>query len=1484
MSVLSAFVGFLFHLGKILAVSLNDGGRKESFKLSEFMPGAYKVLYVYQINDGRHDGRLKVGDATYHTSKTLEEIQEEANENSPFRNSGFPWSTSEIVDAARKRIDEQTKTADVEYKLLWAVLAVKPDLEVPGRYLSFRDYEIHSVLMRSGVVKSFTRNDKKSGEWFEAPIETVKKAFQALIEGRDSIDNSNPTALQITLRDEQKAAVKETLKVFRKGTVDNPKDFLWNAIMRFGKTLTTYALVKELDDVSKVLIMTHRPVVLSGWYEDFGKSFDSASGWKFGSKKEYGESWDKVKNIEKFFYFASIQDLRGSFIDEFEENGLGDEELSAALYSKNSELFGTEFDLIVLDESHEGTQTGLAELVNSNLRAKYRLHLSGTPFNIIDGFEGGEVYSWSYTDEQKASEDWQRRHEAWLEDSSNAYPGDVNPYGKLPRMEIRNLWINDIFKNHSAVDPTTTRFNFAKFFEVDRSKLTAGKVYDDFHQFTNVAAIDQLLNHMTANDEHGSLEVETGSAQVDHKNWPFSRDNSKRDFAHTFWVVPTVEAAVALHERLNVHPGFSDFAVVNATGDNDGGDALAAVKKAIKENDRTITLSVGKLTTGTTVPEWTAVFMLSNMRSPMLYMQTIFRVKSSGSLADGRQKEVGYVFDFAPDRSLEMISQSVAKTASRVDGYADLTLAEKDNVERAEMEEMLKYLPVISYEGNRFVTANTDKLMRTLHKVYIGRAVDSGFYDPKLFKFDFHGITDEQMEFANKMVGLIGKSSKDSAIKKMTIATSRLSEADKKILDKDRPKRGAPQPEKDAWDEAAQKLSDDRKNGKKIVQLLRGVSARIPMLVFATDVNQTVTLDNLPEIIDDESWKEFMPKGFDKEAWDNLKGFFNRPVFEGACDEIRNRVRKIYTLPMIPRIAGIAHIFSIFRNPDKETILTPWSVVNLQVADTLGGLRFVDNDGKWFTKNNLDSESDPSHTWSEIEDSDGELELDPQWTEVDEDLKKFWDDNYTTALDINSKTALYPLYMAASLWYRIREEYRSEVGTIDLKTDEEIWKEVVENQIFVNCRVPYSKSIAQRVLAGHNDWTVKASVIDVLDIRRKLNDSKIKKEDQKAVWKWLFNPKNLHTATERANEVLTSENLEEIVALAKASNEDKFSVITSNPPYQMENDSNGATAVYHHFMNVSQMISRSISMIYPLRWTNGGQGEGLNEFKEKETISKHYSKYFATMNSENIFENVEIKGGLNYFLWTLNENPSTSVYIDGMHEERVSLSNGLDIVILSILGSKLLSSKILVKNSFADNVMPRYWYGSTLMNESSLRKIQSDDSVVECFYAPKGSGVISSIRVKRDSLSERTLDDYKVFTLKTAPPLGWPEDNSRRGRIFVGQPNQCVTASFLKVGSFTTEKEAINCIRYMKTDFFVFLQTIVSVTHNAPRRNYKYIPNVNFATGEILDKPGTFLDFSKPETLDDQLAKIYNLTEDERNLMTKDLKPWKDKTSVTADM
>jgi len=1493
----------------------------------ELNAGSYKVIYVYAIHDGKHDGRIKVGDATYHTSLTIKEIIE----NNTSSDSDFITSP-EIEAAAKKRIDEQTKTADVDYELLWTALAVKPVLSEDSseilKYESFRDYDLHSILKRSGIQNEFNRDDKKIGEWFTATIDDVKSAFKAHLKGSTSFINSDEK-LDITLRKEQLDAVSQASRKFRKGSIENPKRFLWNAIMRFGKTLTSYALVEELQkkqDIKKVLILTHRPVVKAGWHEDFKKYFGSDSEWNFGTKSSLGDTWESLQKSERFIYFASVQDLRGSFNIPLYDDETGEIINADTIFKKNSEVFDTEFDLAVYDESHEGLKTELAQLMDDSVKSKYKLFLSGTPFNIIEDFDQDSVYTWSYLDEQKAKEDWDRDYENFLKDSkNNPYPGsDTNPYGKLPRLEIRTLDTTRILKGNPAIDPSGTSFNFNKFFEVDRNTLVKGSVYEAFSPFKDPGSIDLLLNMISTSDENGRFDKETNEIVKDHRNFPFSRDNSKKDFAHSFWVLPSVEAAVALHERLSAHPNFSDFKVVNATGNNDSGDPLSDVKKAIKENERTITLSVGKLTTGTTVPEWTAVFMLSNMKSPMSYMQTIFRVKSSGSLPDGREKEVGYVFDFAPDRALEMAqitSTHNSKKASK--DYEILSPNEKEVALEDSMKELLSYLPIISYDGAQFTQADTNFVMQTVQKVYISRAVDSGFCDSSIFRFDIQSIDDNAMEHFKKLTSIVGTSSKDSAIKRLVISESKLTGEDKKTLDGPPPAKNDPPTVHEKYKEALERLNEDRKNGQKIMQLLRGISARIPMLVFATELEKEITIDTFGSLIDDESWVEFMPKGFSKDDWEIIKEYFNKTVFEGACKEIQNRTKRFSELTIVERVSAVAHMFSSFTNPDKETILTPFSVVNRQYADTLGGLRMVDNDGKWYAKNTRSTESGSevkAYSWEDIEDSSGDLILEPQWIDTDEDLVKFWKSPETTILDINSKTALYPLYGALSLFAKRKEVLEENLSRFNpefkpkVSSDEEIWRYIVENQIFVNCRVPYSRKIAERVLAGYEDMRVNASVVDVMIVRNALKEFKLQKyradgtlakglrnlteDETNEIWKWIFNPTAMKTITEDGR-TMTEVNAEKIVKLAEDSNPEaaeklleeimkadkgeKYSAVVSNPPYQMEIEGNKRSAsIYHHFVEVSQATSDYISIIHPSRWMQGGFGDGLAEFSQRELSSKKYSAFYDISDAAEIFNTASIAGGINYYLWSSKKTEGEiRYYYDSEYEKKVTLSSGKAHIRDPHL-SRIFEDKIMTNRHIGSIVAPLRYYGSDVRRSKEIEEFEEiSENFVKVYYTKPGKGVIS--RNISEKCTNRKTDDWKVMVSKTAHAivgLAYP----RADRIFISEPLSIGSDSFLKVGSFKTKEEAINCLLYLKTDFSSILLGLITPSQNTTSKNYSLIPNINFATGEILDKPGVFLDFSKPETLDDQLAEIYELIEEERESMTKDLKPWKDKTSVTADM
>lgn len=341
-----------------------------------------------------------------------------------------------------------------------------------------------------------------------------------------------------------------------------------------------------------------------------------------------------------------------------------------------------------------------------------------------------------------------------------------------------------------------------------------------------------------------------------------------------------------------------------------------------------------------------------------------------------------------------------------------------------------------------------------------------------------------------------------------------------------------------------------------------------------------------------------------------------------------------------------------------------------------------------------------------------------------------------------------------------------------------------------------------------------------------------------------------------------------------------FAAIISNPPYQISVEGNSRSlAIYHHFAKVAQDITdQFVSMVYPIRWMSGGFGEGLDDFRTEELKSLKYRKFYDYPSSTSLFDSVEITGGLNIFLWDAKKvTGNVDCFYNNKKDERKTLGEN---VIRDPKISGIFKSKISTTISIEKEIFSRF-YTDLVKGTKDVKKILQDSSTDSFSIVYIESGV--KIGYVPKDLFNCDASDFKVWISSTANRVNG-KAYPRADRIFLGNPNEICSSTFLKAGSFSTKDEARNCILYLKTDFSNFLLAVMTPTADAPPRNYALIPAVNFATGEILDKPGMFLDFSHPETLDDQLAVIYNLTEDERNLMTMDLKPWRDKTSITADM
>ncbi|MDE5609860.1 MAG: Eco57I restriction-modification methylase domain-containing protein [Bacteroidales bacterium] len=1307
-----------------------------------------KLIYVFRINDAAHRGCLKVGEAT-------------CNNDSVF---GLAPNSKALNESAKKRINQYTQTAGIAYDLLYTELTIYNSKK---GLCSFNDKEVHSVLERSGIKKKIFDTENKANEWFITDLETIKRAIAAVKEGRESLSSSeiSQERTPIVFRPEQREAIEKTEKQFKKGN-----QMLWNAKMRFGKTLSALQVVKDMN-FSRTLILTHRPVVDSGWFEDFGKIFYDSPDFAYGSKNN-GESHASLETRTKqgqckYVYFASMQDLRGS-------------ELVGGNFDKNDEVFATAWDCIIVDEAHEGTQTELGKAVMQELtKANTKiLRLSGTPFNLLDDFKEDEIYTWDYVMEQRAKASWDLIHF-----------GDPNPYASLPTMNIYTYDLGRLL--HEFVDEDVA-FNFREFFRVNE----AGN-------FIHEKDVKAFL-HLITKEDKGSC-------------YPFANDEYRNIFRHTLWMLPGVKEARALSVILQSHPVFQHFKVVNVAGDGDedeeNKDALASVEEAIGKNPdatRTITLSCGRLTTGVSIPAWTGVFMLSGSYNTAAssYMQTIFRVQTPATI-NGRVKEQCYVFDFAPDRTLKVIAET-----AKISAKAGKTSGD----DRRIMGEFLNFCPIISIEGSKMNPFDVPKMLEQLKRVYVERVVRNGFEDKSLYNDELMKLDDLELQEFDDLKKIIGQTKAMPKTNQVDINNQgltdeqyeELEDLEKKAKKRSKDKQPLTEEEKKRLEELRKK----RENREAAISILRGISIRMPLLIYGADItdeDKELTIDNFASLIDPQSWEEFMPKGVTKQKFNSIKRYYDPEIFCAAGKRIRAMARAADKLSVEERIERITDIFSTFRNPDKETVLTPWRVVNMHIGDCLGGYNFF--------------EEGYETTLSE-----------PRFIDHGEVTANVFTPN-SRILEINSKSGLYPLYMAYSI-YRARVK-DSTYSVSSIEEEQRIWDKVIAENIFVICKTPMAKAITCRTLLGFrkgktNMWAPE----DLINKLKNQPELFIKKVGD-----------------------LVGKNV-------------KINAIVGNPPYQEVDGGGGSSAkpIYDKFVGVSSLVKPSyISMIMPSRWMTGGKG--LDDFRLFMLANHHIRILHDYLNASDCFSNVAIEGGICYLLIdSFNEGKCQffSHTASGVSSVFRYLDDNDSDVVIRDAGALSILSKVIegTKSYFCDKVLAR--------NPFSMSNNEHEISSIPISNGLKIFGRFESGRDLRflpanftPSKGNEILKTWKVFMSKAdgaAGQLGNPIPARIIGQGVVGDTCTICTETFLAIAPFNSEIEANNVIKYCRTKFFRFMVGIRKLK-NMTRDTYKFVPMQNFTESSDIDWNKSVSE------IDTQLYAKYNLTDEEITFIESMIKP-----------
>lgn len=590
----------------------------------------------------------------------------------------------------KKRVAQQYPTARPG-KLPYNIILEESAMRNDGS--SFLDHDVHRVLKSKGIY-----NPK--GEWFKCSVKDVKSAILAL-KNNESISQYSQRSNDFGLRPEQQDAIDKFISYYNSSKIDNenviPK-FLWNAKMRFGKTFTTYKLAEEMK-WKKILVLTFKPAVKKSWQEDLDSHIDF-EGWQFIDKDN--ADIDNINTNNPIVCFGSFQDFLG-------RNNAG------GIKSKNEWVHATNWDCVVFDEYHYGAWRETAKdlfeseskdeqnyAINKDLQdfdqdimpitTGAYLYLSGTPFRAIsDGeFIEEQIYNWTYSDEQKAK---------------NEYLGDKNPYESLPEMMMLTYKVPDSI-NKVAQEGEFNEFDLNSFFKAEGNSL-------DDSKFIHESEVQKWLDLIRG----GLLETTIDNLKQGAKKppFPFSDIRLLKNLNHTLWFLPSVASCNAMKKLLEQPQNkfYHDYSIVVAAGKSAGigASAIEPVQQAMTDNpieSKTITLSCGKLVTGVTVKPWTGILMLRGTSSPETYFQAAFRVqspwviKNRDGLNPNKQeimKRQCYVFDFAPNRALKLISDYSCR------------LDINEGSPEKKVADFINFLPVLCYDGSSMRQVNATDIL-----------------------------------------------------------------------------------------------------------------------------------------------------------------------------------------------------------------------------------------------------------------------------------------------------------------------------------------------------------------------------------------------------------------------------------------------------------------------------------------------------------------------------------------------------------------------------------------------------------------------------------------------------------------------------------------------------------------------------------------------------------------------------------------------------
>lgn len=1383
--------------------------------------------------------------------------------------------TSREVEA---RIHEQVGTAGLTPEIQFHRVAQRKD----GQW--FHDSDLHRYLISRGIRRHNFGTSANEWFYFNGQIERAETLTDEFIQSGASKQQVTIEPIDYELRSEQAEAVEETLAYYRQE--GNDREFLWNAKPRFGKTLTTYDLMLQLGAVN-TLIVTNRPAIANSWYEDFHKFISHQEpNMKFVSETDAlkGKGMTRDEFIEfvvseeaedaKQVTFISLQDLKGA-------------RFAGGPHKKLDWVAEIPWDLLVIDEAHEGVDTRKTDRAFEKINRDFTLHLSGTPFKAIanEKFLADQIYNWSYLDEQQAKANWDPTL-------------DTNPYEKLPTLSLFTYQMSSLVQ--------------------ERLQRGANLEEDGNMDY----AFD--LNEFFATKDNGRFEYEASVLKfldnLSQGKMPFSPTEYRHQLDHTFWLLPRVASAKALEALLKKHPVFKDYQIILAAGDGESlidseteleqsqevkknQKSYDKVKAAIEKYPKTITLSVGQLTTGVTIPEWTAVLMLSNIKSPALYFQAAFRAQNPYEYEKNGQlfrKENAYIFDFAPERTLILFDEFANNLTP---GQSETTKQRHDQIKT-----LLNFFPVIAEDDQgEMQELNAEEVLTIPRHIKAREVVRQGFMSNLLFNniVGIFGAPKELVGIINKIKPEENKKHAKEA-RPIDLQNPMLNDrgeveiSDEIVINRTRDIFGdkvfqvEDKPEsvtvtdltnrfmdsiKDDFDELkgqfdlnitqTNRVQDNvRRNIKDVVEdevnYFTTQTTYIQKdyndaLVNPNNTKTMTELDEERQAKERELRQEFQ-QNIQKRTQETLK-----KTVETESKKVEERKKNKTEQDTRDHLRGFTRTIPAFlmaygdrdtrlnnfeQNIDPDTFLEITSITIEEFRKLRDGFKYIDDAGQerefkgffdetvfnasvqeFFDKKdelaNYFDEKLPEDIFDYIPNQQTNQIYTPRGV-VKLMIDKLEEENPGIFQDKHMKFA--DLYTKSGLYLTELVKRLNEGLADQIPNQEERIKWILENQVYGVAPSNIIYNIAKNYVYGiHGD--IDTHNLVQWDMAKSAQEGTMKEDLIKAY----------------------------------GGEKVKFDVIVGNPPYQEEGNSTRAEPVYNYFMENSYEIAEKVILITPGRFLfNVGQTPAV--WNQKMLNDEHLKVIYFEQNSSKVFANTDIKGGVVVTYRDISKTfepielfiPNSllkSIYdsVKAYYKQNI---NGLSNIVYSSMSYK-----------YSEKFFKDYSEKSKKLSGNTIRT-NAFDSIPEIFFDVEPGDNFEYVSIIGRQNGKRALKFIKKEYIEKHDNLlkykvMVPKSNGSGaiGEVIstplIGTPLMAHTQTFISIGALDNELEGLSLLKYIKTKFARTMLGTLKITQDNPRSTWGNVPLQDFTSNSDIDWSKSI-----PE-IDQQLYAKYGLSYEE---------------------